>query len=284
MPWCAESPHHVTSIFVPHPSTSPLLTGSVGAGLVVEPRLRACLPGPSEPPTSTARRALALLGAEPSGSYLAPLPPGKGYAVSAASAVAAALASSSPRGKTGVLEALRAAHVAEVLERTGLGDVAAISCGVGVALRLQPGAPGLGRVECIPVPRSIGVIAAEAPGTMHTSRLLSLDLLHRARGLAERLLSAIFEERSVEAFARASTAFTQQLGLARRVLGERAAEALRRLPGLIGYYAKKRVALALVEEDRLGDALEALGRVSGITVRLLRASESGPRVWWDYEV
>ena len=284
MPWCASSPHHVTSIFVPFTATSLLGSGSVGVGLAVEPRFRACFPGPDEPPTSTAVRALRLVQAvDERGAFLAPLPPGKGYAVSAASAVAAALASTRSGGvKTSVLEALQAAHKAEVLERTGLGDVLALSCGVGLVMRSVPGGPGLGRADCVPLPRSVSILSLEAGGSLWTGRLLGMEYLRRYRREAVRAIGRVLEERSLEAFAEESMRYTVTARLDTLVLGESARRILARTPGLIGYYTKKLVTIVLVEADRSGDAVEHLSRVRGSKLRVLAPSERGVEVWWDH--
>jgi len=283
MPWCASAPHHITAVFIPYDSTSLLGAGSIGVGLAVEPRLRACLPGPEEPPTSTAARVVRLLQLDGGlGSFTMPLPPGKGYAVSATSAIATALAGVTASGrKVGLLEALQAAHKAEILERTGLGDVLAISCGVGMVMRLVPGAPGVGRAECVPVPRSVSVISLEGEGTLWTGRLLEEEYLSRGRRLAGEALRRVFEERSLEAFAEEATRYTEELGLAGRVLGG-GSSVLRRVPGLIGYYAKKRLVVVLVESNLAGDALEVLEGLAGARARLLAPSERGVEVWWDY--
>jgi len=249
----------------------------------VEPRFRVCLPGSDPAPTGTAERAARLLQMPGSrGLYTVPLPPAKGYAVSAASAVAVALAGVNVTGrKTGVVEALQAAHKAEVLERTGLGDVLAISCGIGLVLRLTPGAPGVGRVECIPLPRSVSVLSLEAEGSMWTGELLADEYLRRGAETAAAALRRVFEERSLEAFAEEATSYTRAMRLARRLFG-RATGALDRVPGLIGYYSKKLVTIVMVEADRSLDAAEALSKIGGTRLRLLMPSERGVEVWWDY--
>ncbi|MCE4624661.1 MAG: hypothetical protein F7C35_02195 [Desulfurococcales archaeon] len=282
MPWCAWSPHHITSIFYPVYTSSPLSTGSLGIGLAVEPGYTSCFPGVEEPLTETARRALRLIGARDlRGKFISPLPPGRGYAVSAASAITSVLASVKIGGrKVGVLEALQAAHKAEVLERTGLGDVLALSCGIGIVIRLHPGAPGLGRVECVPLPRSIGIISVEGEGRS-TRELLSEGYIRESAPLALRLIRRVSDEMSLESFVYASRIYTDRLNLLRHVVGGQV-DIVRSTPGLIGYYAKKSVAVVIVEEDRLGDAFEHLGNLKGVSLRLLRPSESGVRVWWDY--
>ena len=270
---CADTPHHVTSIFLPVKGRTLEETGSIGVGLAVEPRLTACM-GPSmNHKISTILRVVRLLGLDQATIQVnTPLPPGSGYAVSAASAISAALVLTS--GRKPVREALLAAHLAEILEGTGLGDVLALSCGVGVVLRRSPGAPGVGRVDCIQLPGTVSILSVET-GRMHTSQMLSgLDtgFLKKARIY----LDKIFDEPTFESFAYYSELFSRESGMLHSALGGRE---LPRVPGKIAVYGKKKVVVFLVERDRLGDAIEVLEKW-GARPRLLEASSGPPRVWW----
>jgi pantoate kinase len=284
MPWCASVPHHITSIFYPVYTSTLLTTGSIGVGLAVEPRFKVCTQGVSPPPTSTAARALRLLGSsEELFTFETPLPPAKGYAVSASSAIGVSLVTTrTGGGKVSVMEALNAAHKAEVLERTGLGDVLALSCGIGVVLRLQAGAPGVGKVDCLTVPRSVTVFSLEAANSMSTRLLLDENYVRRASEIALPRLRKVFEGRSFEVFVGESQRYTDELHLLERVVGGRNVSLVRATPGLIGYYAKKLVAVVFVDSDRALDARDHLLGIKGITLRLLQASEKGFHVWWDY--
>jgi len=280
--WCASSPHHVTSIFIPRRAGTLEESGSVGAGIAVEPRLTACIGarGWGWTPAgtySTANRVARLLGRPGEEARIgvrAPLPPGAGYAVSAAAALATGLVLARAGGE-GWREALLAAHAAEILESTGLGDVLALSCGVGIVLRLRPGAPGRGEVDCIQLPGTLEVLGVET-GREHTSRFLSLvDDEFAAK--ARRALDRIFEARSVEAFIEWSMWFSRESGMLSLALG---GSHIPRLPGLIGYYAKKRVVVFFVEREWSGDAASILRR-AGWTPRLLTPSSHGPSIWWE---
>jgi len=275
--WCAASPHHITGVFAPHHAPDPAETGSIGAGLAVEPRLRACLGPHAGGAPGVAERVAALLGAPGMAERLdlrTPLPPGRGYAVSAATAVAAALVLGAPL-RRGYREALDVAHEAEVIESSGLGDVLAISCGVGVVVRTSPGAPSLGRVECFQVPGTVAVLAVEGP-PLHTRSMLE-RLPSEAWDLARRLVERVAEERSVEAFAEAAYEFSRATGMLKWVLDGREPP---RVPGAIGFYAKKSVLVYLVESDRVGDAAAAL-RGAGLKPRLLEPSRGPPTLWWE---
>ncbi len=270
---CADAPHHITSIFLPVKGRTLEETGSIGVGLAVEPRLTVCT-GPSRNHRiSTIHRVIRLLGIDHASIQAnTPLPPGSGYAVSAASAISAALALTS--GRRAVREAYLTAHVAEILEGTGLGDVLAISCGVGVVLRRRPGAPGVGSADCIQLPGTVSILSVET-GRMHTSRMLS-DLNSSFLEKAEKYLDKIFDEPTFESFAYYSELFSKESGMLYAALGGRE---LPRIPGKIAVYGKKKVVVFLVERDRLGDAVEVLEEW-GVRPRLLEASSGPPRVWW----
>ncbi|MCE4601711.1 MAG: hypothetical protein F7B18_00850 [Desulfurococcales archaeon] len=254
---CASTPHHITSIFIPYTQGPPEMQGSIGAGLAVEPSARACTGEEGEIPTTTARRTLEILGwsGDPPIAVWDPLPPGAGYSVSASTSLAAGLALAQARSIP-LYRVFRAAHVAEVLESTGLGDVLAISCGVGIVLRRRHGPPGMGEADCIPLPPGIGILSFNV-GSRHTRELIKEASAYR--DTAWRRLARILDEPSLEVFIEESQAFTLDIG-AQKVFPRW--RELHNTPGLIGYYFKKRVAVVLVEEDRLGDAasrLEALG-------------------------
>ncbi len=275
--WCASSPHHITGFFSPRPASSPREAGSVGAGLALEPSLRACLggPAPREPPRVASRAAglLGVPGLEERVRITAPLPPGAGYAVSAATAITVSLLAAASRG-AGYFEALEAAHIAEVVEGSGLGDVLALSCGVGLVLRLAPGAPGVGRVECYPVPRTVSILTVEA-GRMDTRRMVA-SIPQEAFALAESLLERLAESPSIEAFTEAAWQFSLASGMASRLLG---GERPPRVPGQIGVFVKKGLIVYVVESEWAWDAAKALAG-KGWKPRVLEASSGPPRIWW----
>lgn len=255
MTYCAASPHHITALFSPHIGSRAEESGSVGVGIAVEPRARVCI-SEGEPlsssPISTVRRATSIIGASDlSAKITTPLPPGVGFAVSASTSIAASLAAGATKGLT-LLRSLAAAHEAEILERTGLGDVLAISCGVGLVFRLRPGAPGIGLAECKQLPGGLRLLAAELRRE-HTSEFVSRYL---ARGLHEAARSAmakIADSFDFHAFAEEVMRFNVENGLFREAGVE---DLVRAVPGLVAAYVKKGVLLMIVEEDRLREAAE----------------------------
>ncbi len=278
MPLCASSPHHITAVFVPVTGPTTERTGSIGVGLAVEPRLTIChgVRGGSELPRTTAQ-LLESEGLTP-GDFTAfmPLPWRVGYAVSGASAVSAALLAASLKGR-GIYAEMARAHEVEVDNRTGLGDVLAISCGVGLVIRRSAGAPGVGSVECLFMPRSLGLIGVDA-GTMSTPDFLS-GLGDSYFGAAKKLIDSLISEPSVDNFLTSIRQLTDSLGLLDSLLGVRA-DAVRRTPYLISYYVKKKVTVIVVERQGLDDAVEhLLTELKPLNVRLLEPSARGPYIW-----
>lgn len=79
------------------------------------------------------------------------VPIGCGFGASGAGALSTALALNEALSLNLTYEqAAKVAHIAEVENKTGLGDVIAQSTG-GVVIRKEPGAPGIGVVDRIPV-------------------------------------------------------------------------------------------------------------------------------------
>ncbi len=281
MVWCASSPHHITSVFVPVYTSSPESTGSLGIGIAVEPRLTVCYPGKSTPEASTIKRSINIIGGFqgiPRVNIIMPLPPAKGYAVSAASATSFNLAIAAEK-RLSYLDALRIAHISEVSERTGLGDVLAISCGIGVVVRFEAGRPGLGKVDCFPIPSSVEILALEAPQQMYTRDLLMQRYLIEGRELALSAIKRVFSEKSFEVFVEESQRFTLEMRLL-DYIDKGLHDLLNKIPGIIGYYAKKRLVIVFIESDRFLDARDILLNKK-YTVRRLQSSEHGPRVWWN---
>lgn len=272
--WCADSPHHVTSIFYPAKGGDPLKSGSLGVGLAVEPRFKGCLSTAARPTPITARvsRLLGLPG-DAGVEAESPLPHSAGYAVSAAAAVVSSLAAGRSRG-VGYMEALKTAHLADLLEGTGLGDVLAISCGVGVVLRRVPGAPGVGDVECLQLPGTLSVVSFET-GFMNTRSMLE-SISDRVYQLARASLDRLVKEFTVEDFLYESTIFSRESGMLKAALG---GLELPRIRGVSGIYGKKKVVVLILEREWLRDAVEAL-RSAGVQPRILEASMGPPRIWW----
>jgi pantoate kinase len=99
-------------------------------------------------------------------------PIGAGFGTSGAAALSLALALNEAFGLSmSKTEAAQLAHIAEVECRTGLGTVIAETFG-GVEIRVKPGAPGIGEIRHLPVPKNI-LAACLVFGPLSTSKFLT---------------------------------------------------------------------------------------------------------------
>ncbi len=277
---CATSPHHVTALFKPHITGSLGEIGSIGVGLIVEPRVKACIPGEvslDNVVISTARRVGELLGLRDlKVDVNIILPPGFGFAVSASTAITSALTMGFLRGLS-YMKSLRVAHEAEILESTGLGDVLAISCGVGLAVRFKPGAPGIGFVDCKQLPPGLSILAL-AIKHVPTRDLVRNYMERRLHEKAVPLIERISESLDFNIFSELVLKFNVENGILREIVGERGEELLLKTPGLITTYGKKGVVVVIVESDRLSDSLDHLKKLN-YKIYYLEPSRMGPEIW-----
>ena len=217
---------HITGFFAAHRREEPRLSGSVGCGLCLSlgatttiesaPQIHhteILLNGTlSEAPVS--RFVVEKLAKEPVWVKTElSMPFGAGFGASGAGALGCAYALNSlfDLGLT-ANEAAAVAHEAEVTNRTGLGDVIAQNAG-GLVVRLQPGAPGTGRIDRIPVPPL--PISYVVRGPLSTSQVLSDEDVMKAVNLAgEAALRELLKRPTFTNFMQLSRRFTVQSGLA----------------------------------------------------------------------
>ncbi|WP_348612915.1 pantoate kinase [Halobaculum rarum] len=189
----AFAPGHITAFFAPYPDPDPVRAGSRGAGLAlsdgVEVTVAPVAAVDSGRPDDPGLASLELDGVaaemEPVSRVLAELnvaaevevssevPVGAGFGVSGAAALATALAANAAfdldRSEN---DLVRVAHAAEAAAGTGLGDVVGQFRG-GLPVRLEPGAPGYGRMDGVPARPRIEYVSF---GELSTERVLGGDL------------------------------------------------------------------------------------------------------------
>jgi pantoate kinase len=146
--------------------------------------------------------------------HTCPLPIASGYGTSGAGAASLSLALNNALGEPcSRSAALRIAHIAEVKARTGLGTVASESIG-GLAVRVTPGAPGIGRVEKLAISGSSRVVSGTF-GPIPTMQILSSKKLRdRVNSCSVRLVGNLLRKPDAGNFMRLSRGFTTCLGLA----------------------------------------------------------------------
>jgi pantoate kinase len=288
----AEAPLHVTGLWLPFWRPSLLESGSLGAGLLLEPTVRIRVE-----PCGRGRRcgvsvytpdgllggvpsvAVEVYRLHPAASRMSvrvesPVGIGLGYAVSAAVALGAALAATAGGGLAGVEEAARLAHMAEVAAGTGLGDVVALLYGRGLELRLAPGGPGLARVDSVPIDYEAVSVALGGP---EETSAMHRQLSWRLHSLAAPRLARLFEKPGLEVFLEEARGFSLEAGF---VTGEQA-KVLDRLveEGLaLGWYAKKRVAVVVAARRGYAGELAERLREAGYRPVVHRAALSPLRV------
>jgi pantoate kinase len=104
------------------------------------------------------------------------------------------------------------AHIAEIENHTGLGDVISQTVG-GIEIRLKAGGPGVGEIINISTPDLLYVVLAGSPG-LETSKILT-NPSSRARinAKGDELVSRIIESPTIDTFVDCSREFSNEIGL-----------------------------------------------------------------------
>jgi len=145
--------------------------------------------------------------------HIVKVPIGAGFGTSGAAALSLALALNDvfslgmPK-----IKAAQLAHMAEVECKTGLGTVIAETFG-GVEIRVKPGAPGIGEIKHVPVPKD-HVVACLTFGSLPTQKLLAHEKTRkRINELGGKLVHKLIEEPSITNFMKFSRQFVEHIGL-----------------------------------------------------------------------
>lgn len=140
-------------------------------------------------------------------------PIGFGYGMSGAGALGAALAISEALDlELDRKRMLAGAHKAEVLSRSGLGDVGPQMLG-GLVLGLEPGGPPYGKWEKIQLEGDWGIVCSNL-GPISTSGFLEdSESSGRARELGGEALIDLLSDRTMENFMTVSRKFSRDLGI-----------------------------------------------------------------------
>jgi pantoate kinase len=150
------------------------------------------------------------------------IPVGSGFGTSGATALSLALALNEALDLHMTrIEAAQMAHVADVECKTGLGTVIAETYG-GVEIRTKPGAPGIGQITQLSVPRNT-VVACLSFGSLSTSKSLTNPVIReRVNRFGGNLIDELIRRPQLPEFLRLSRQFAENVGLiserVRRVL------------------------------------------------------------------
>lgn len=267
------SPAHITGFFTIHKSDDPLRSGSTGAGICISGGVRSEVTASesSRPGVSLVcnGRAASSPTCESVLSQLLPhlrysikvkmesiLPANYGYGISASSALSLALAVNEALGLGLAPRELGSiAHVAEVENMTGLGDVIAEMVG-GLEVRVAPGAPGVGVAKQVPIERDTVVVST--PVTEYPTNKMITDpiFVERINGFGARALESFLESPTLENFMVQSRRFWEGVG----VVGGSILSVLRRYEraGIAVPSAKKGIVFAVLDRDELPRAINRL--------------------------
>jgi len=190
------------------------------------------------------------------------MPLGSGFGASGAGALSCAYALNQAFGLGLFASSVgEAAHVAEVVSGTGLGDVIAQNTG-GLVVRLSPGAPGLGVVDRIPVPPL--VVDCLVRGSLSTEKVLSdPGTMREVNREGERALKELIKMPTLERFVSLSWEFAKRSGLARGWM-EDAVEAVEASGGMASMVMLGDAIFSLNGRD----ALAEFGEVISVRVSL----------------
>jgi pantoate kinase len=221
----AFAPAHITGFFEIHENSDPRRKGSTGCGIVlnggVETTVKPCGTGDrtvvtlngSETEARTTHTVVKMLANKPVlVESTTDIPVGCGFGASGAGALSTAYALNQALSLDLTANQLaETAHVAEVTNRSGLGDVTAQSHG-GIVIRTSPGAPGYGKVDRI----SAGEyrLFCIVLGEISTKSVLEdLHMVQQINSAGRSALKALLKKPSIKNFMALSRDFSVDTGL-----------------------------------------------------------------------
>jgi pantoate kinase len=215
-----------------NPLRDPALIGARGGGFAIKRGARALVSvSPSEktrieirinsklaPEAHTTRWALECLlektrtSLNVQANIVIRVPIGAGYGSSAAGTAAASLALADAAQLPVTYNELgKITHMAEVINRTGLGTAAAVFVG-GFVLVTEPGAPGIGTVDRIRFPKDHSIICAFLEPLPTKDVLSQSDIADRVNPLARRAMERIRRTPDLNTFLTEARKFGHEVG------------------------------------------------------------------------
>jgi pantoate kinase len=228
----AFSPAHITGFFKAEmdENTQPELQGSLGAGFSIEKGVTTTVEvedsdftdfkikvtGYQPDNTQVSEYVLKEFLQNVEGSYFVnvhheiKIPVGYGLGCSAAVALSLAYALNEAFGTRYSKERLgRMAHNAEVMCRTGLGDVLASYHG-GFEIRVKGGAPGIGEIKKIPTETYSAIMICFSP--ISTKQFLK-ERLASINGLGGKMVDSLVQTRNIDQFHDFSVEFANYVNI-----------------------------------------------------------------------
>jgi len=252
------TPLHVSGVWIPRYTSNPLETGSIGVGLnLALYSIGESRPGPCRivfNEKSVLDKQAEIICREAGRAVetriVSPVDLGEGFGVSANILITHTLGSYLQAGKPS-LKALQLAHTLEVEYKTGLGDVIAEYTG-GVAVRVEPGAPGVGRAYRL-IPREyVNLLVVRTGLREDTGRMLS-RMNKELLDYGVFLLNRFIETEDLRVFFESARLFTSRLfdySLIQDVVES--------LKGVVDYYMKKSALIIWIEREYIDEAVSIL--------------------------
>jgi len=185
---------------------------------------------------------------------------GKGYGLSAALSIAYAVGYTYVKyGRLDTDLSFKLAHLIEVKNLTGLGDVIAEVTGGDIEIRTKPGAPNIGTVEKIILKERVPILVVELERSLTTSIMLR-EYFYRIK-LASREVKALLEHRDLDTFLEVSNRFSRQVGF----LTNDIESLLNKIDKFVrGYFVKKQLLVVVPEKSSIEDVYEYLKNTFGV--------------------
>jgi pantoate kinase len=218
----AFAPAHISGIFIIDIKKDPIHSGSMGAGICLEDgAVTKVLPAKETTikingevnQAATTLSAIRLLTEKAIFvETTLSIPTGTGFGTSAAGALSTALAVNKALSLDMTINDLaKAAHIAEMKNRTGLGDVAGMISG-GIDIRKHAGIPPVGSIDRILCRNEI--ISWVSFGGISTRMVLSDEMKKKSINKAGRFrLKELIKKPALDNFFRQSCAFAKEIDL-----------------------------------------------------------------------
>ncbi|WP_440953586.1 pantoate kinase [Methanococcoides sp. FTZ1] len=279
----AFAPGHITGFFEIHDDPDPRRKGSTGCGLVLDGGIDTFVTGDAEctevflddvPVMAATTRSLIeqLVDFPVRVECTSSIPVGCGFGASAAGCLSTAysLNDAFSLGLTSN-QIVEAAHIAEVSNGSGMGDVEGQYFG-GVPIRSSPGCPPYGVLDRVPAPTF--EVHCIVLGELSTGSVLSdPGIMNELNSAGRCALSALLSRPTVDNFMKLSKQFTLKCGLAsERVID--AIEAVDSAGGMASQAMLGETVFACCSEDAKDYVLEVLSTFGEvITYRVLSSYE-----------
>ena len=279
-------PLHVSGFWVPIIKKDYILSGSLGAGITLCP---CCVIREVNEKTNTGSSVLArganivnavanYLGLKPDISIelLTNVGLGEGFGLSAALALGYAIhLLKKKQGTLSLIEASKAAHFAEVFNMTGLGDVIAEVLGRGLTVRVRPGPPGIGEVDCVLINERVRVTTVYLGGKMFTPQMLR-QYYSKIVEAGWAAYSEFLKDYNIYSFLSKAYEFSRAVGFLDPKLDEELKSRLKNYissGSVLGYFVKKSL-LVVVHSPSCSEELKSTLSDYGI-VRVFEPASSG---------